>query len=543
MYKDSMYGLLKGTLDNLEDRNIISYFNKTLTNDKVMDKIDRLAYYLSSIGISKGDSVAICLPNIPDAVFSVYAVNKCGAIANLIHPLTPPLGLKKIIKDTASKLLIYLDTFFAKGKDVLSEINTIICNVSYDMAMPMRALAWLSTRKDNKLCLNNPNTTNIRDCYGEKGEVHVEIDSEDIAVYLHSGGTTGTPKTIMISNRSINACAIKTGALVGDITGNTDAMLMVLPLFHGFGLGVAMHTTICKGGKVVLMPRFSGREAAKLIRREKVTFMAGVPQMYNKIMDAPNFQGKHLKGLRNIYCGGDKLPKSIKDRWDCLMAKHGNNIEILEGYGLTEMLTVSHVNVPGASKPSSVGKPLEGILQRIVDEKGNTLKPNESGEIILSGDTMMSGYLKDKEATDKAIKEIDGRKWLFTGDCGYIDEDGFLFFRERIKRMVKVSGINVFPQEIEYTISTLEEIKYACALEIIWKGKSAIKLYVVLNKDYTMTDQLNDKILKFIGDRLMKYSVPRIIEVRDSLPLTQIGKVDYKTLCMEEAKKGKLVYK
>ena len=543
MTDESMYGHIKKTLDKIKDREILNYFGKDYDNIEVQDRIDRLAYFLKSNGIGKGDVVAICLPNIPNAVFATYAVNKCGAIANLIHPLTPPIGLIKIIKDTNSKLLFHLDSFYKHGIIAFSEIKTIICNVSDDMPMPLKALVAFSTRNDRNLCLKANNTIDVRLCYNKVGEVNVDKGAEDIAAYLHSGGTTGTPKTIKISNRSLNACAEKTGELVGDINGNTDAMLMALPLFHGFGLGIAMHTTICKGGKVVLMPRFSGKEAAKIIKREPITFIAGVPQMYNKIMDSKKFKGKHLKRLKNNYCGGDKLPKSIKDRFDSIMQEVGNNIEILEGYGLTEMLTVTNVNIPGASKPSSVGKPLSGILNKIVDDDDNILKANESGQICLSGSTMMSGYLNDDEATNNAIKtDKNGVKWLYTGDCGYIDEDGFLFFRERIKRMIKVSGVNVFPQEIEYTISELNEIKFACALEIQWKTKTAIKLFVVLNEGFQMNDKLENKIMQYIGDRLMKYSVPRIIECRESLPLTSIGKVNYMALYNEEVKKGKLIY-
>jgi len=536
----TVYGLIRKTLLNISGRHILSYFGKILENDEVLDRIDRFAYYLHKQGIGKGDVVAICLPNIPAAVFSVYAVNKCGAIANLIHPLTPPLGLKKILDKTNSKILIHLDSFYVKGADILKNYKTVLCNVSDDMGMPMKPFAWLSTRKASHKSLKNPDTIRFSDCLKENGEVDCQGSDEDIAAYLHSGGTSGTPKTIMISNRSINACAEKTGALVGDFYGNTDAMLMALPLFHGFGLGVAMHATIYKGAKVVLMPRFSGKEAAKIIKKEGVSFIAGVPQMYNKIMDAEEFRGEHLKKLKNCYCGGDKLPKSIKDRFDKLMKEHGNNIEILEGYGLTEMLTVSHVNVPGASKPSSVGKPLEGLSHKIVDDKGNTLKTGESGEICLAGDTMMSGYLNDEEATEKAVREdSNGVKWLFTGDCGYEDEDGFLYFRERIKRMIKVSGVNVFPQEIEYTVSEMPEIKCACALEISYHNKPAVKLFVVLNQENTMNEELEKKISGYIGDRLMKYSVPKIIEVRDSLPLTQIGKVDYRALIEQEKEKLK----
>lgn len=543
MNNNTMYTLVKSTLEKVVDRHTISYYKKIYNNDFFLDRVDRLAYWLHSQGIQKGDVVAICLPNIPDAIFSVYAVNKCGAIANLIHPLMPPLGLKKLLDFTDTKLLIYLDSFYVKGMDILKDIKTIICNVSDYMSMPISLFAWHKTKKDNRKSLNATNTISIKECYRKKGEINIKINEEDIAAYLHSGGTTGSPKTIMLSNRSLNACAKQTGAIVGDIYGNSDAMLMALPLFHGFGLGVAMHTTICKGAKVVLMPRFSGKGAAKLIKKEGITFIAGVPQMYNKIMDAKEFSGNHLKKLKNIYCGGDKLPKSIKDRWDKIMQKWGNEIEILEGYGLTEMVTVSHVNIPNVNKPSSVGKPLKGIMQKIIDNKGNILKPNQSGEICLSGKTMMSGYLKDPKSTKISMrKDENGINWIHTGDCGYIDEDGFLFFRERIKRMIKVSGINVFPQEIEYTVSSLPEIKYACALEIEWNKKPAIKLYVVLNNKFILDKELENKILNHISERLMKYSMPKVIEQRDKLPLTMVGKVDFMALKRQEEVAGKLIY-
>ncbi len=539
-----MYNNMINSLIGKDNRNLIFYYGKDIRKNTFLERINSFSNYLAEKGIQKGDVIAVCLPNIPSAIFAVYAINKVGAIANLIHPLMPPLGLKKIIDNTNSKMLIYLDSFYLKGMDILADIPTILCNVSDNMGMPIKLFAKFKTRNAKKITLQSDNTISMKECLlSNYSYIPPNVLNEDIAVYLHSGGTTGSPKTIMLSNRSLNACAKNTGKVVEELRPNNDSMLMVLPLFHGFGLGVAMHTTLCKQGKVILLPRFNGKTVVKLIKKQPLTYIAGVPTMYQKIMETKGFKGKHLLKIKRAFCGGEKLPLAVKEKWDAIMQEVGSRCTILEGYGLTEMLTVTHLNPADNSKYPSVGLPLAGIKQKIIDSDGIELPNGEAGEICLSGGTIMSGYLNDQELTVQVkVKDKEGISWIKTGDCGYIDDEGYLYFKERIKRMLKVSGINVFPQEIENTVCEMKEIKQACALEIDYYSKVAVKLFIVLEDGIQFTDELKLKIDEYIAKRLMKYSRPRIIESRKEMPLTLVGKVNYIKLKEIEEARGALTY-
>lgn len=533
MQYNNMYNLIKNEVI-MDDKPIIHYYNSKISKKDFFDKIERLSTYLYNQGIKKGDVVTICLPNIPCAIYAIYATNKIGAIANLVHPLMPALGLVKILKETKSKILFHMDNFYMKGLTHFADYKTILCNLSDEMAMPYRPIVKLATRKIKKYISKNcKNTIYYTNCLNDKKDIDVQTNLEDIAVYLHSGGTTGSPKTIKLSNRSLNSCAINTGSIIENrLEGFT---LMILPLFHGFGLGVTMHTSLYKGAGLILIPRFNPDKSCKLLKKYEVTLMSGVPQMYAKIMRSKHFKGKHLKNLKYMYCGGDSLKNNIKEEWDSTLKEFGNDCELQQGYGLTEMLSVTHVNRPGLSKKGTLGNPIVGTYQKIVDENGNTLKPNECGEILLSGANMMSGYLNDNKTTNEIMtKDKNGKVWIHTGDCGYIDDENFLYFKERIKRMVKISGINVFPQEIESVVSNIDEIEHSCAIETSVNDKPAIKLYVVTRNNKKLDEILKDKITSYISKRLMKYSVPKIIEQKDKLPLTLIGKVDFRKLSEKE---------
>jgi len=528
----SMYEYLKAR-DKGDNRPLISYYNNRISTNTFFEQVDIVANALNSFGVKCGDNIALCLPNIPNAIIIFYAANKLGVGVNLIHPLVPPKVLGDMVEVLNSKLVFVFDMFYNKNRSVLEQKNvaTVLCRPSdylkniykwgYDL--------WTSRKKP---CLNNEdNVLYFNDFIKYQLQPapvreHYTGIGDEIAAYIHSGGTTGMPKTAMLANRAINECSYSIRTLIGDEVQKGESMLMVLPMFHIFGLGVCMHSTLTAGARCILVPSFNPKSLAKVVRRERATYMTGVPSMYAKLIKVKAFGGRYLRKMKYCYCGGDKLKQEIKQDFDNLMKKYKSDCRLCEGYGLTEA-GVCNVNVEAYSKVGSVGKPLGDIKVCIVDSEHKKLDYGMRGEICLSGDNIMSGYFADEQTTNKVIfEDSDGVVWLATGDYGYLEESGHLFFVDRIKRMVKISGMNVFPNEIEYIVGeNVQEIDKCCAIDFEKNGKPYIKLYVMMKEGYDFSQMVEQKIKNTIKTNLMKYSLPKSIECLDELPLTTIGKV------------------
>ncbi len=537
----SMYEYLKAR-DKGDNRPLISYYNNRISTNTFFEQVDIVANALNSFGVKCGDNIALCLPNIPNAIIIFYAANKLGVGVNLIHPLVPPKVLGDMVEVLNSKLVFVLDMFYNKNRAVLEQknITTVLCRPSdylknvykwgYDL--------WTSRKKP---CLNNTdNVLYFNDFIKYQLQPapvreHYAGIGDEIAAYIHSGGTTGMPKTAMLANRAINECSYSIRTLIGDEVQKGESMLMVLPMFHIFGLGVCMHSTLTAGARCILVPSFKPKSLAKVVRRERATYMTGVPSMYAKLIKVKAFGGRYLRKMKYCYCGGDKLKQEIKQDFDNLMKKYKSDCRLCEGYGLTEA-GVCNVNVEAYSKVGSVGKPLGDIKVCIVDSNRNKLNYGVRGEICLSGDNIMSGYFGDEQTTNKVMfEDSDGVVWLATGDYGYLEESGHLFFVDRIKRMVKISGMNVFPNEIEYIVGeNVQEIDKCCAVDFEKNGKPYIKLYVMMKEGYEFSQMVEQKIKNTIKTNLMKYSLPKEIECVSELPLTAIGKVDYNKLKEKE---------
>lgn len=532
----SMYEYLKAR-DKGDNRPLISYYNNRICTNTFFEEVDKVANVFYAIGLKAGDNIALCLPNIPNAIIVFYAANKLGLAVNLIHPLVPSKALEQMISVLKSKVVFVLDMFFDKHKKVLNNLGVqcVVCRPSdylkniYKFGYNLYAIA-------KKPKLDGKNSTFYLDFIKNQGQIakereHYEGIGEEIAAYIHSGGTTGVPKTAMLANRAINECSYSIRTLIGDEVQKGESMLMVLPMFHIFGLGVCMHSTLTAGARCILVPIFKPKSLARLVKKEKATYMTGVPSMYDKLTKVKGFGGKYLQKMKCCYCGGDKLKQEIKQNFDAIMKKYNSQCTLCEGYGLTEA-GVCNVNVEECSKVGSVGKTLGDIKVCITDEKHNKLGFNQKGEICLSGDNLMSGYYLDKNTTEKVIfKDSEGVTWLSTGDYGYLEESGHLFFVDRLKRMVKISGMNVFPNEIEsLVLENVFEVERCCAVDFVIGGKPFIKLFVTMKEGKQFSQDIIDKIYRILKTNLMKYSLPREIKCVNELPLTAIGKVDYNKL-------------
>lgn len=532
-FDKSMYSYMVDETSRLPRHNkTLDFYGASIRLGDFISKIDSFAGYLQSIGIKKGDNVILCLGNIPNAIIGFYAINRIGAIANLAHPLIPGKGLKKMSEDMDSKAFILFDEFFDKygflkdsGKPV------ILCSASDFLPKLFKIPYNVYCRSKVKNIKYGKNIVRFCDIIDRFTPTDVDIKGEDIAIYMHSGGTTGVSKTVMHTNLSFNNLADNVISLIGGGVDDRDGMLMVLPIFHTYGLGICMHTVICGGGQAILMPKFSPKGACRLLKRARVTYIAGVPNMYAKMLACGKFKGSMLKKLKNCYCGGEKISAELKNNFESTMAKYGNPIRLCAGYGLTEA-GICCVNTMDIHKDNdTLGKPVKNNTFAIIDGENNFLPPYERGMITLTCNTMMKGYYASPQLDSEVFfYDGEGRKWLKTGDIGYMDCDGYVYFVDREKRMVKISGVNVYPQEIEDCVNMFDGVKNSCIIPYQDNGKAQLKLFIVLKDGTRYDEDYQKKLREHIAANLLKYNMPKVIENVASLPLTQIGKVDFKKL-------------
>ena len=527
----SMYDYMLNRTSCLPMTNkMLNFYGKAIDRKTFIQEVDKIASYLQSIGIKKGDNVVICLGNIPNAIISFYAINKIGAIANVLHPLVKDETLYAIYKEHKPKCFIMFDEFF-KNYTLFDnvDINVIVCSALDYLPAFYRPFYFgyiYHNIKDIKYTENIVKYSKIKPREVSK----VEVKGDDIAIYMHSSGTTGNSKTACQTNMAYNKMAYNmySAAYEKEVSSDKQGMLMALPIFHVFGLGVCMHTTLSYGAQVILMPKFSSTYAIFLMIFRPVTMISAVPNMCRKLVNHPCFKGPWLKKLVDVFVGGDKLDENIKQRFEDACLKYKNPMKVAQGYGSTEAGVIM-INLQHNQKEGSIGVPLDGVEVMVLDDNNKIVEVNTIGHIYIKSQTLMKSYY-DTSLNKDVLCEFNGAIWLNTGDMGYVDETGHVYFKEREKRLIKISGINVFPNEIEDIVNDIEEIKISCAVQGEKDNKPIIVLYVQLNKGFEYTDALEKKIKDIISKKLLKYSMPSKIIPIDNIPLTQIGKVDYKKL-------------
>ncbi len=525
-----MYAYIKE--NNLDNEAVkLVYFGRKFTFGKVWHDVDCLAAFLYEHGVKKGDSVVLCLPNIPQAVVAFYAVNKIGAIANIVHPRIGTKALLKIIRETATSwVFLYSKASNQHGKALKKEgVNTVNCRIGEYMGGVKKLIVSLK-----EIVSWGHATFDFRRTVMRKVELDVPVGGKDPAVYLHSSGTTGQPKTVVLSSYAMNELAGKACTWVGKQVdlGRGDSSAMLLPLFHGFGLGVCLHYPMLSG-KNILLPAFDAKKAVQLIKKYPASMICAVPSMLSRMYKQKGFAGPHLKSIKTFFIGGDKLDDKLRETVEKTLEECGSNARLYEGFGLSEFASLTHLNIKHRTD-GTVGQPMPTVRARILDKDGNECPRGTEGELYLTGTSMMIGYLNQK--TD-FIQDEQGINWFPTGDYGYIDEDDFLYYRGRLKRLIKIGGVNIFPQEVEMVVCTLKEVESACAVRISQNGKPAIRLLVVLHDKVHLTPRLKSKIKDVVRDNILPYAVPREIEAVDSIRLNTMGKSDYKFY--EDGEKGK----
>lgn len=528
------YGLLKEAYKKHGNFPAVITMGEKTSLSKFIHDVDNIAAYLNSIGLASGDVATVFLPNVPHAFTTFYALNKIGVIANIIHPLTSPDAIEKTIEETNSKVIFILDILAEKYADVINKsgIRCVICSNS-DYVYTFKKLGVKAYELKNAKGLKSYNNAVPYSKALFVGSMHKSIEETDAnktAVYLHGGGTTGKSKTIMLSSININAIAYKLKKFdnVSHKPG-AECSLVVLPMFHAFGLAVAMHFPLTNGFTCIPMSQFTGEGAIKLMKKFNITFILGVPNMFKKMYDDDKFKGEHLKKLRLLFCGGDFLSERFVSDFNKAIASCGGKGKLFRGYGLTEVASVCSLNSYNECREDSIGKAMDGITIQIWDETRKPVANGEQGEIVLKGSTVMQGYFngKDTVLNDGVFVDSKGDRWVLTGDLGYLDDDGFLFFTGRKKRMIIISGYNVYPADIEKVALQLPYVSDVCAVQGYQKGRPCVKLCVILNDEKMDKDDARSAIQSHFKKNLAKFSCPRKIEILDSMPRTKMGKIDF----------------
>ena len=542
----SIYNYMKDSVGTDLDYIALNYFENRISYNEFFQNIDIAAKALRRHGVKEKDVVTICLPNMPEALYVFYACNKIGAIADMVHPLSSPEQIKFYLNENKSRFLFLIDFNYDKFKDVISETlvyKTIL--VSPKLSMPIGlSIGYTLTRS---LFLKRPKLNDIdfmswKD-FMIKGiaynkEFKADVKKDDIAVILHSGGTTGTPKGIMISNYSFNALAQQSGVNVIDVRPK-DKIVTILPIFHGFGLGVCIHTPLCLKVETILMPEYDANRFYKIWKNDRPNVILGVPTLWEGMMNNKKFDNVDMSQLKYIVSGGDYLSVAQETKINEFLHKHKAHVNICKGYGMTESVAATCYTFPGTNEPGSIGIPMVGNVYKIWDPETDKEKEiGEEGEIIVNGPTLMSGYLNNPKETKQVLRKHNGKLWLHTGDIGYISANGVVYYTQRLKRMIIVSGFNVYPSMIEGVLESHSAIKKACVIGIPHPYKMHVpKAFIVLNEGYKLTSSLEKELKELCKKQLAVFSVPKEFEVRSELPKTLYNKVDYKELEKEEKNK------
>ena len=536
----TLYQAYKYGAEKAPKETAIYYFNGKLSFTKLLEKIDEMAAILQNqFLIKKGETVLVSLPNIPQTIILFYAINKIGAICNMVHPNSPCEVMQKYYDDADCKLAFLFDQKVYKELIDYRKFNghIVVCQAESFLPHYQKRAYKIKNSWATKMLRKEKKFFFYDDLKRIKIDgVEVPLSKEETSVLLHSASTTGESKTICLSSRSFNFTASRISEIMcmepDELIGNS--LVSVLPSFHGFGLCMTMHAPLVNSFGVVLIPKFSTKEIAKMMDKcRNVICICGVPTVFKALLNDKSFtKNKHLKVLRSCFSGGDSLNSAIKEAFDATMIKRKSKCRLFEGYGLTEALSVCSVNTHRHHKYGSIGYPITGVKFRILDDNDSPLRPGQIGEISIKSDNNMLGYFKDEKAS-KAVYTEDG--YLKTGDLGYIDEDGFLYFKTRMKRVIKVSGVAVFPSEIEGVISRMSGITAVCVIQIPdEKLINAVKAVIVAkNKN-------KERIVAECQKRLISWAVPKEIEFVDSLPYTKYHKINYMKVQEEENKKRQI---
>ena len=545
-FEGSMFEAVAAIAEKYPNNVAFDFMGRSTTYKTLVKEIEQCAKALKTIGVREGDRVTIAMPNCPQAIQMFYAVNLVGGICNMIHPLSAEKEIEFYLNASESVTAITLDQFYNKFENIRHNtkvVNIIIASIKDELSKPVKAGYMLTEGRKVKKIPDDAPVIRWKDflhlschCFYN---YKVEHKGSDPAVILYSGGTTGKTKGILLSNKNFNALGQQVIA-ANPMFRVGDKMLAAMPLFHGFGLGVCVHTMLSQGGRCILIPRFTAETYAKQIVKYKCNFIAGVPTLYEALLRLPSMENADLSSLKGVFSGGDSLSIELKKKFDKFLYDHNAKIQIREGFGTTECVTASCLTPPHMAKEGSIGLPFPDTYYKIVEPGTDKEVPyGTEGEILIAGPTVMMEYVGHPEETAQTLrKHDDGLTWIYTGDLGTMDDEGFIYFRGRAKRMIITSGYNVYPGQLENIIDAHEFVHMSCVIGVPDPYKmQKVKAFVMLKPGIPANDDTKEAILAYCRKNIAKYAMPYDIEFRAELPKTLVGKVAYRKLEEEEAAK------
>ena len=557
MPRMSAYAYLYKQNSKYLGRTALSYYGRKIIFDELFTRIEETAKALKAMGIKENDIVTISMPNTPEAVYLFYAMSKIGAIANMVDPRTSAEGIQKYIEEVKSDKVIIVDSYYNKVKP-LSENGIVsqIVAVSPAESLPVglnfgyKVKEFIDTLKDPSLKNEfNEHTINWKQ-FIEKGKSYTEktevefISNRPLAIE-HTGGTTGQPKGVVLSNENINAVALQS-VLTGIDMQREHNWLDIMPTFIAYGVGMGLHLPLTIGMETILIPQFDAQKFDELLLKYKPIHMVGVPSYWGTIINSKKLAKKDLSYMIAPTVGGDAMDITLEQNANDYLKEHNCSSKIVKGYGMTEVTGGVSGTVDENNEIGSVGIPFVKTTISIFEpDTENELGYNQDGEVCITGPNTMLGYYENEEATNGILKQhADGKMWIHTGDIGHITENGSLFIVDRIKRMmIRYDGFKIFPSLIEKVIGSHKAVE-ACkvvAIDDIEHSQGKLpKAHIVLKDGFKpYEDQILAEIQALCAEQLPEYVQPVEYKFREELPLTPIGKIDYLSLEAEDAGRRK----
>ena len=523
--------LLRENARRYPHKEALEFLGRSLSYRNLWQQVEAFAKGLQEAGLKPGDRVAIMLPNSPQFVIAFYGTLLAGGVAVNTNPMYTPRELGHQLRDSGARVLVIMDLLLPRYQEVKAEapVEVLVRTGIQDyLPFPKNLLYPLMLKRKGQAPRSLEGTP-WRAFLKPGNPQPVPLDLDDLALLQYTGGTTGVAKGAMLTHRNLSSNALQVRSWIPDFQEGEEVVLGAIPFFHVYGMTVAMNLALLGAAKLVLLPRPEIKPIVEAIEKHRVTLFPGVPTLYVAFNNFPGIEKRNLRSIRACISGSAPLPLEVADRFERL-----TGAKLVEGYGLTEASPVTHCNpLYGVRKLGSVGLPFPGVEAKVVDEEGQEVPIGEVGELVVKGPNIMKGYWNRPEETQKALQ--DG--WLFTGDMAKMDEDGYFYIVDRKKDMIIAGGYNIYPREVEEILYQHEAVQESAVVGVPdpYRGET-VAAFIVLKEAYR--GKVTEKDIEtFCRQNLAAYKVPRIIEFRDSLPKTSVGKILKRELTKEMAAK------
>ena len=532
-YQGSMYDYVKESAIKNEKRTAYTYYGLGVSYRGFLRRVDRIAAALTQFNIVENECVTICMPNTPESIALIYAINKIGAIANIIHPLSSTKDIKRALDETNSGVLFCSDSSMQNARDI--KVKHFILVPNSTSLIKFKKMIYNIKESGNLKLGKNMISWSDFISYKTPDDPYKKRKANDPAAIIYSGGTTGKPKGIILSNLNFNAMALQT-MNVCDGLNPGSSVLAALPIFHVFGLALCIHTALVCGMTAILVPKINTKKINSELKKYKPNIFPAVPSLLTMSLKGADPGSSGLKDIKTVVVGGDYLSPQTKAEFEKFLKDHGSNGVVKVGYGLSEASGFCCSTAPIEEKyvqNGTLGVPNPDILVKAFEPNSDIEKSNNDiGEICVTGPTIFMGYInEDKETKNTLVKHTDGKIWLHTGDLGYIDKNGFVYYTSRLKRMIISNGYNIYPIELEEIIKKCKYVEDCTVVAVPHKIKSQTpKAVIVLKKDVEDTLAVRSEIRKYCMDNIARYAIPTEFEYRKDIPKTAIGKVAYRDL-------------